>query len=108
MFIRYVQIFVRYILLNGSLNQIDKGINGFGNLDADLKEGEMRSVRVSYNREFEKPPIVVACWDTTTNIFFYHGILAITGVDAQGFTVSTVNKINDRYDWRFAWIAIER
>lgn len=94
--------------LNGSLIQIDKGINGFGDLDDDLKEGVIRTIRVSYNRKFEKTPIVVACWNTTTNIFEYHGILAITETDTLGFDVSTVNKINDRYNWRFTWIAIGR
>lgn len=93
--------------INGSINQIDKGINGFGDLDHDLKEGEMRSIRVSYNRKFKKTPIVVACWCTTKNIFAYHEILAITSVDTQGFEVSAVNKINDRYNWKFSWIAIE-
>lgn len=94
--------------LNGSLIQIDKGINGFGDLDDDLKEGVIRTIRVSYNRKFEKTPIVVACWNTTTNIFEYHGMLAITETDTLGFDVSTVNKIQDRYNWRFTWIAIGR
>lgn len=94
--------------LNGSINQIDKGINGFDSLDHDLKEGEMRSIRVSYNREFKKIPVVVACWNTTEYIFEYHEILAITSVDTQGFTVSTVNKVKDRYGWRFTWIAVEQ
>lgn len=68
----------------------------------------MRSIRVSYNREFKKIPIVVACWNTTKYIFEYHGILAITDVDTQGFTVSTVNKVDDKYGWRFTWIAVEQ
>lgn len=93
-------------MLNGSLNQIDKGINDFGTLDHDIEKGEMRSIRVSYNREFKKNPIVVACWCTTKNIFTYHEILAVTNVDTRGFEVSTVNKVSDRYPWAFTWIAI--
>jgi hypothetical protein len=95
--------------INGSLKMIDCGIGNFGTLDSTLKVGDIVTTRVTFNKTFDKAPIVVV----SMREHFGGAYFSYIGVDgtATNNSFNAVATINNSTAWKytpwyFTWIAI--
>lgn len=95
--------------LNGSLKMIDCGIGAFSKSDSALNVGTVIKTRVTFNKTFDRTPIVVVSW-VELNAKSYLDYLSIDRltVNSNGFEAVTQTRHNDtwKYTWYFSWIAI--
>lgn len=96
--------------LNGSLKMIDCGRGVFSKSDSAIDAGTMVSAEVTFNKMFEKKPIVVVSWgDYDSSSYFDTGVIVDTRhLTNVGFNAVARTKHADvwKYNWYFYWIAI--
>lgn len=88
---------------------IDCGIGAFSKSDSALNVGTVIKTRVTFNKTFDRTPIVVVSW-VELNAEGYLDYLSINRltVNSNGFEAVTRTGHNDtwKYTWYFSWIAI--
>ena len=95
--------------LNGSLKIIDFGMGVFGKSDSAISAGTVISARVTFNKKFNRAPVVVISWsDLNVNNYLNNLVVNKLYTDMYGFTAAskTINADAWRYSWYFSWIAI--
>lgn len=96
--------------LNGSLKMIDCGRGAFSKSDSAIDAGTMVSAEVTFNKMFEKKPIVVVSWgDYDSSYYFDTSVIVDTRhLTNVGFNAVARTKHADawKYNWYFYWIAI--
>lgn len=88
---------------------IDCGIGKFSDLDSTLNVGDIVSTRVTFNKTFDKAPIVVVSMaEYSGSKHFSHICVDGRYVDANSFkAVAIIKNISAvGYPWYFDWIAI--
>ena len=96
--------------LNGSLKMIDCGMGAFGKSDSAISVGTVISTRVTFNKKFNRSPVVVISWtDLNANSFFNSVLVDKRYTNTDGLTAASKTKHADAWkdDWYFSWIAIE-
>lgn len=88
---------------------IDCGIGAFSKSDSALNVGTVIKTRVTFNKTFDRTPIVVVSW-VELNAKGYLEYLSIDRltVNSNGFEAVTQTRHNNtwKYNWYFSWIAI--
>nr|DAF84451.1 MAG TPA: H-type lectin domain [Caudoviricetes sp.] len=96
--------------INGSLKMIDCGRGAFSKSDSAIDAGTMVSAEVTFNKMFEKKPIVVVSWgDYDSSSYFDTSVIVDTRhLTNVGFNAVARTKHADawKYNWYFYWIAI--
>lgn len=95
--------------INGSLKMIDCGIGNFGTLDSTLKVGDIVTTRVTFNKTFDKAPIVVVSMrEHFGGVYFSYIGVDGTATNNSFNAVATINNSTAwKYTpWYFTWIAI--
>lgn len=95
--------------INGSLMKIDCGVGSFNESDSMVDIGTMIKKHITFNKVFEKTPVVVVSWrDLNVHAFYDYVYVDNLGIDKQGFNAVAITKNNDalKYSWQFCWIAI--
>lgn len=88
---------------------IDCGIGNFGTLDSTLKVGDIVTTRVTFNKTFDKAPIVVVSMREHFGGVYFSYIGVDGTVTNNSFNaVATINNSTAwKYaPWYFTWIAI--
>lgn len=89
---------------------IDCGRGVFSKSDSAIDAGTMVSAEVTFNKMFEKKPIVVVSWgDYDSSSYFDTGVIVDTRhLTDVGFNAVARTKHADvwKYNWYFYWIAI--
>lgn len=89
--------------------KIDCGVGNFNESDSMVGIGSLIKTRITFNKVFEKTPVVVVSWrDLNVHTFYDYVYVDNLGVDKQGFNAVAITKNNDalKYSWQFCWIAI--
>lgn len=91
--------------------KIDCGIGAFSKSDSALDVGTVIKTRVTFNKTFNRNPVVVVSWrELYANSYFDYLTIDNLTVGGEGFEAITRNKHADtwKYTWYFNWIAIEQ
>ena len=82
----------------------------FGKSDSAISVGTFISTRVTFNKKFNRAPVVVISW-TDINVNNYCDSVLVDNryTNTDGFTAASKTKHADacKYNWYFSWIAIE-
>ena len=88
---------------------IDCGIGAFSKSDSALNVGTVIKTGVTFNKTFERTPIVVVSWvELNANAYFDYLSIDRLTVNSNGFEAVTRTGNNNawRDTWYFSWIAI--
>lgn len=88
---------------------IDCGIGAFSKSDSALNVGTVIKTRVTFNKTFDRTPIVVVSWvELNVNAYFDYLSIDRLTVNSNGFEAVTRTKNANawRDTWYFSWIAI--